>query len=50
METQFMVKKKTEVPPELLSKEFLKQFKTHCQRRSGRIFTCQQIYAGHYYQ
>ena len=28
METQFMVKKKTEVPPELLSKEFLKQFKT----------------------
>lgn len=23
METQFMVKKKTEVPPELLSKEFL---------------------------
>ncbi|HBG53980.1 MAG TPA: IS256 family transposase, partial [Rikenellaceae bacterium] len=23
-----MVKKKTEVPPELLSKEFLKQFKT----------------------
>ncbi len=28
METQFMVKKKTEVPPELLSKEFLQQFKT----------------------
>ncbi|MDD4473994.1 MAG: transposase [Bacteroidales bacterium] len=28
MGTQFMVKKKTEVPPELLSKEFLKQFKT----------------------
>ena len=28
METQFMVKKKTEVPPELLSKEVLKQFKT----------------------
>ena len=28
METQFMVKKKTEVLPELLSKEFLKQFKT----------------------
>lgn len=28
METQFMVKKKTEVPAELLSKEFLKQFKT----------------------
>ena len=28
METQFMVKNKTEVPPELLSKEFLKQFKT----------------------
>ena len=28
METQFMVKKKTEVPPKLLSKEFLQQFKT----------------------
>ena len=28
METQFMVKKKTEVPLELLSKKFLKQFKT----------------------
>jgi transposase-like protein len=28
METQFMDRKKTEVPPELLSKEFLKQFKT----------------------
>ena len=28
METQFMVKKKTGVPPELLSKEFLQQFKT----------------------
>jgi transposase-like protein len=28
METQFMVKQKSGVPPELLSKEFLKQFKT----------------------
>ena len=28
METQFMVKQKSGVPPELLSKEFLQQFKT----------------------
>jgi putative transposase len=28
METQFMIEKKPEMPPELLSKEFLKQFKT----------------------
>ena len=28
METQFMARKKTDVPPGLLSKEFLKQFKT----------------------
>ena len=28
MESQFMAKKRTDIPPELLSKEFLKQFKT----------------------
>ena len=28
MESQFMAKKLTDIPPELLSKEFLKQFKT----------------------
>lgn len=26
MESQFMDKKRTDIPPELLSKEFLKQF------------------------
>ena len=28
MESQFMANKRTDIPPELLSKEFLKQFKT----------------------
>ena len=28
MESQLMAKKRTDIPPELLSKEFLKQFKT----------------------